>query len=319
MSEQNGTRATRVRHVRKVSIRMLGTFGIDIDGAPVDLPVGAQRLVAMLALRGRTGRSRLAGLLRPETVEQRALASLRTGIWRVNRNAEGLVVAAHGIVQLGLEPEIDVDRLVAASRAVLGGAGAEGESIEPAFATRELLPDWEDLWLDQERERLHQLRLHVLEAMAEQLAELGRYGLALEAALAALRADNLRESAHRAVISIHLAEGNVAEARRAYEHCLRTLRVELGVEPSSSTSALMGVTPPRVAWTREENPAAVEVVLPQAQTRSATGSSAYSHPRDRLGPLSGGEWALRRVPDHRGGGLLASGRWRVHPRRGAAG
>lgn len=241
MSQQSPARTGRPARAATVSIRLLGTFAIDVGGKALALPVGAQRLVAMLALRGRTGRSRLAGLLWPEMVEQRALASLRTGIWRVNQTAPGLIEAAHGIVQLGLTPAVDVDDLITASRAVLGGARPDREGGEPAFATGELLPDWDDPWLDQERERLHQLRLHVLEATAEQLAGLGRYGLALEAALAALRTDDLRESAHRAVISIHLAEGNVAEARRAYEHCRRTLRTELGIEPSSSTAALVGV------------------------------------------------------------------------------
>jgi DNA-binding SARP family transcriptional activator len=240
VSQQSHARTGGQLRAPTVSIRLLGTFAVDVGGKALALPVGAQRLVAMLALRGRTGRSRLAGLLWPEMVEQRALASLRTGIWRVNQTAPGLIEAAHGIVQLGLVPAVDVDELITASRAVLGGAHADRDEDEPAFATGELLPDWDDPWLHQERERLHQLRLHVLEATAEQLADRGRYGLALEAALAALRADDLRESAHRAVISIHLAEGNVAEARRAYEHCRRTLRAELGIEPSSTTSALVG-------------------------------------------------------------------------------
>jgi len=221
-----------------VRIRLLGAFEIDVDGVGVSLPVGAQRLVAMLALRGRTGRSRLAGLLWPDTLEQRALASLRTGIWRVNQAAAGLVRAAHGVVELGLEPDSDVERLIAASRAVLGGRAPDDED-PPDLAAGELLPDWEDPWLDAERERLHQLRLHVLEATATRLSERGRYGLALEAALAALRADDLRESAHRAVIAIHLAEGNVVEACRAYDLCRRTLHAELGIDPSPSTAGLV--------------------------------------------------------------------------------
>ena len=74
---------------------------------------------------------------------------------------------------------------------------------------------------------------------AGQLAEQGHYGLALESALAALRADDLRESAHRAVISIHLAEGNVVEARRAYDLCRRTFVEELGIEPSSAIAGML--------------------------------------------------------------------------------
>ncbi|WP_344100771.1 AfsR/SARP family transcriptional regulator [Myceligenerans crystallogenes] len=207
------------------------------------LPTGAQRLVALLALRGRTGRSRVAGLLWPETEERRALANLRTGIWRVNKTAAGLVVCEHGVVGLGLSPVVDVDRLVARSRAVLGGQ--ESPEPEPDLGTGELLPDWEDPWLDTERERLLQLHLHVLESTAARLAASGRYGMALEFALAALRVDALRESAHRAVIAIHLAEGNIAEVRRAYDACRRTLASELGIVPSPSTDALVAGLAPR--------------------------------------------------------------------------
>jgi DNA-binding SARP family transcriptional activator len=229
----------------EVSVRLLGTFVLEVDRRPVALPTAAQRLVALLALRGRTGRSRLAGLLWPEAEECRALANLRTGIWRVNKAAAGLVVCGHGAVGLGLSAVVDVDRLIARSRAVLGGQenpdpepGATGPGAEPDLGTGELLPDWEDPWLDTERERLLQLHLHVLESNAARLASSGRYGMALEFALAALRVDILRESAHRAVMSIHLAEGNLAEVRRAYDACRRTLATELGIEPSPLTNAL---------------------------------------------------------------------------------
>ena len=97
------------------------------------------------------------------------------------------------------------------------------------------------------RERLRQLRLHALEAAAAQLSALGSYGLALDAALTALRADPLRESAHRAVIRVHLAEGNVAEARRAFRQCRLLLRRELHVEPSPQTARMVQASPGAVA------------------------------------------------------------------------
>jgi len=55
---------------------------------------------------------------------------------------------------------------------------------------------------------------------------------ALEVGLAAVAAEPLRESAHRAVVSVHLAEGNTAEAIRQYRLCRRLLKEQLGVEPS---------------------------------------------------------------------------------------
>ena len=42
----------------------------------------------------------------------------------------------------------------------------------------------------------------------------------------------LRESAHRALVRIHLAAGNAVEALRQYDLCCRLLRDQLGVEPT---------------------------------------------------------------------------------------
>ena len=176
MTEHSGVRLPGPRATPVVSIRLLGAFAVDVDGRPVALPAGAQRLVALLALRGRTGRSRLAGLLWSGTTEHRALASLRTGIWRVNQAAPGLVVSAHGVVELGLTADVDVTGLIDGARAVLRGATDTLAPVDGGVGPGELLPDWDDPWLDAERERLHQLRLHVLEAAAGQLAERGRYG-----------------------------------------------------------------------------------------------------------------------------------------------
>ena len=63
----------------------------------------------------------------------------------------------------------------------------------------ELLPDWYDDWVLLEAENWRQLRLHALEVLAGLLTAAGRYGDAAAAALAAVRADPLRESAHAAL------------------------------------------------------------------------------------------------------------------------
>ena len=48
-----------------------------------------------------------------------------------------------------------------------------------------------------------------------------------------------RESAHRTVVRVHLAEGNVVEALRAYEQFRDMLADELGVQPSSQFARLV--------------------------------------------------------------------------------
>jgi DNA-binding SARP family transcriptional activator len=54
-------------------------------------------------------------------------------------------------------------------------------------------------------------------------------------------ADPLRESANRVLIEAHLAEGNLVEARRAYERYRDSVSRELGVEPGEQLASLVRV------------------------------------------------------------------------------
>jgi DNA-binding SARP family transcriptional activator len=114
------------------------------------------------------------------------------------------------------------------------------------------------------REQYHQLRLNALEAMCERLTAARQYGFAVSAGLAVVRAEPLRESAHEALVKVHLAAGNRCEALRQFDRCKALLRTELGVEPSpalrnavtlQSTRAALGAgsfakRPSPLAWSR---------------------------------------------------------------------
>jgi DNA-binding SARP family transcriptional activator len=111
-------------------------------------------------------------------------------------------------------------------------------SIAPMLSV-ELLPDWFDEWLFLERDRWNQLRLHALEALAERLLEAGEYSQAVEAALAAVWAEPLRESAHRVLIRVYAAEGNWSQALAQYRHYRQLLDRELSVLPTIQMEQLM--------------------------------------------------------------------------------
>ena len=102
----------------------------------------------------------------------------------------------------------------------------------------ELLPGWYDDWALFERERIRQLLLHALEALALQLVDQQRSAEAVSVAMMAVAAEPLRESAQRVLIVTHLAEGNVAEARRAYRSYQRLVQRELGVLPGGAVREL---------------------------------------------------------------------------------
>jgi DNA-binding SARP family transcriptional activator len=83
----------------------------------------------------------------------------------------------------------------------------------------------------------------------------GRHAEALQTAFAAVRAEPLRESAHRMVIRVHLAEGNVVEALRAFEQFRGLLDRELGVRPTSLMTRLVdGIERPRRVTARASAP-----------------------------------------------------------------
>ncbi|WP_158697319.1 AfsR/SARP family transcriptional regulator [Streptomyces hokutonensis] len=105
--------------------------------------------------------------------------------------------------------------------------------------TQELLPGWTDEWLELERERWNQVRLYTLESLAQRLLAAGHHLPALQAAIAAISIDPIRETARRIVIEIHLAEGNVASAVRLYQDYADFLLRELNVSPSPQMTSLL--------------------------------------------------------------------------------
>jgi DNA-binding SARP family transcriptional activator len=90
-----------------------------------------------------------------------------------------------------------------------------------------------------EAERWRQLRLHALEALSRRLTGVRRFADALEAGMAAVRGEPLRESGHIAVMLVHLAEGNQCEAVAEFERYRALLGTELGLEPTENITGLV--------------------------------------------------------------------------------
>jgi DNA-binding SARP family transcriptional activator len=203
-----------------------------------------QRLTALLALRGPQTRTMIGGMLWPEVSEARARTSVRAAVRDLNLQAPGLLVSTAFDVRLDPAIPIDVQTFMAQARQLLQGgpsldAGARPIDLPDALELTpggalggRLLPGWQDDWVVAEAERLHQLRLHALDALVHQLVQLTDYAVALQVALAAVSIDPLRESTHRTAMQVHLAEGNTVEALRQYERFRTTLRAAMNIEPS---------------------------------------------------------------------------------------
>ncbi|SCF10388.1 DNA-binding transcriptional activator of the SARP family [Micromonospora coriariae] len=225
-----------------VSLHLLGGFRLLRGAAPVVVPRGLQRVIALIGLRPGATRSQLAGLLWPEASEERALSSLRTALWRLRQDPCCPMSVTGDTVRLGPEVRLDVDDLVGTAARVRDGDDPRTAAGALAAGRHDLLPGWYDDWVLLDRERLRQLRLHMLEQVAGQHLAAGRHGEALEAALEAMAAEPLRETPHRLVVRIHLAEGNAFEAVHAFYVYRDLLRRELRLEPSPAMSALLDDT-----------------------------------------------------------------------------
>lgn len=232
-----------VARCAQIRVALSGAFGLSSDGESIDLAVPAQRVLAFLALQDRAvERGQLAGVLWRGSSPEHAAGSLRSALWRIRPCGESIVENTSRGLRLSPAVCVDVRDAIAWARRVGDASHSiDDADIRQAFDGGELLSDWVDDWVVLERERLRQLRLHSLEVLSQRLVSERRYADAIEVALAAVRDDPLRESAHRAVISVHLGEGNTSEALRQYRRYRELLRAELGLEPSFQIKELVGV------------------------------------------------------------------------------
>jgi DNA-binding SARP family transcriptional activator len=199
------------------------------------VPEGSKRLLAFVALRGgRVERRHVAGTLWPVGDDCRAAGNLRSALWRLRGAGIEVLRCDKWSLSLRDHVAVDVHQLKDWADRVISGhpAGPDLDRIDLEVDALDLLPGWYDDWTILERERLRQRLLHALEALSRSLSAADRHADAVDAALAAIRAEPLRESAQRTLIEAYLAEDNWAEAQRALTCYRDLLDRELGVSPS---------------------------------------------------------------------------------------
>jgi DNA-binding SARP family transcriptional activator len=225
----------------EVRLCLLVGFQLSCSGQPVIVPPNGQRLLALLALSERAvSRVYVAGTLWPDVPDDRSGANLRSTLWRLPRPRTPLVEASVQVLRLGSGVAVDVREAADAARQALDGqTSPKVERSLELWRFGDLLLDWYEDWVVVERERFRQLRLHALEVICERLTGAGKFGRAVEAGLAAVASEPLRESAQRVLIRVHLAEGNHVQALRQYQSYRRQLHDELGLEPSPQMEQLI--------------------------------------------------------------------------------
>lgn len=222
------------------SAALLGMFRLQDGQGPVEVSSTAQRVVAFLALAAQpVRRAHLAGTLWPDASDQRAGASLRSALWKLRRPGGDLVLSSPTHLELAPDVEVDLHTMCATAHRIREVDPGEASLTLIRSFQHELLPGWYDDWVILWQERWRQVRLHALEELAATLVAAGRFLTAAEAAMAAVQAEPLRDAANRALMAVHVAEGNTSEALRQYDRYRRLLRSELGIAPSPAMQSLV--------------------------------------------------------------------------------
>lgn len=225
-----------------VRLGLLGGFRLSIGPDDVTLPMNAQRLVCFLALHDQPLlRTYVSGSLWGDSSDSHAAGSLRSALWRLRDAEYPLVALTSEHIALPETVAVDFREGEALAHRVLDPTqdlDDVGEMNEEVL-TDDLLPDWTEEWVLMERESYHQLRLRAPEALCRRLSAAGRFGQSVQAGVAAVSGEPLRESAREALIQAHLAEHNVAAALREFESFRELLHEELGLEPSDDLRSLV--------------------------------------------------------------------------------
>lgn len=233
---------------------LMGDLRVD-SGSGTDarrIPEGGKRLLVLLALhRRRVDRKWAAGVLWPEGSDERAIGNLRSAIWRLRGAGVDVLEVEKLCVGLAASVQIDVEAIDEwAGRIACGVPVADDLRIHAdSMRAVDLLPGWYDEWVIMARERLRHRVLHALEGVSRRLSQAGRHQEAVEAAIVAASVEPLRDSAQRALIAAHVAEGNWNEARRSCQIYVDLLGDELGIAPPCDLAELL-----RRPWDFVEHP-----------------------------------------------------------------
>lgn len=243
-SHQVGRSVRDPRQLQGTVVHLFGGPYVSVESERREVPEGSKQLLAFVALRRRrVERRHAAGTLWPSVDDERAAGNLRSALWRLRRADVNVLLADKWSLALSADVQVDLHLTEQwATRLIEGRTNPRDLTVSPSVAgALDLLPGFYDDWVLIERERIRQRILHALEALSEKLASMGRFADAIEAALLATSAEPLRESAQRALIKAHIAEGNLTEARRSYHTYRELMHRELGVAPSDDFRATLGI------------------------------------------------------------------------------
>jgi DNA-binding SARP family transcriptional activator len=238
-----------------LTITLLGGFSVTrgnrrADDAAWERRV-AQRLVRFLLLHRDRAVSEDEALetFWPDRRLDSARRSLHVAISRARRvldtqDGQSVIDASDRVYHLRLRPAdtVDADQFEMTALAALGEPGSSRlRSLELAAALwggeplpEERYTDWALGW----RERLCDLHVAVLAAIADEYLHHGNLVAAGRRAAELVELEPLNEGAHRRLMVAYARAGRRSQALRQFLDCRRALVEQLGIEPSCETACL---------------------------------------------------------------------------------
>lgn len=250
-------------------LRLFGTFGITVDGNPIEglSTTKVSALIAYLAMEtiesgtNEISRRKLASLLWPDIGDKYALQNLRGLLYRVRRAFDAndrhtqIIHTTRQSVTFDLtQIEIDLLTFQALTAAVAKHEHEQLATCDDCMARLnqaqalyrgELLaglsmadaPTFEE-WLLLHRERWHQQVLSVADRLCSACERRGDNNHTLVAAQRLLQLDPFREDAHRAVMRVWALRGLPNRALAQYQKLQQLLEENLGLAVDAETAEL---------------------------------------------------------------------------------
>ncbi|MGC1209227.1 MAG: bacterial transcriptional activator domain-containing protein [Ornithinimicrobium sp.] len=199
----------------------------------VEMPGPAQRCVAYLAIHdGLITRCRIANDLWPDVPLATGLTRLRDAVYRIRQVTPTLLQQRGHRLSIADGVRVDIRQMMGLAAAVINAeVSASGVKI-PDLTPRDVLPMWDEPWLEALRQEVGLTCARALEYLAHDRIDAERFNDAEQACRLVIAAEPFRESAHLLLAQVHIAEGNPALALRTVQDYERRVLRDLGCAPS---------------------------------------------------------------------------------------
>ncbi|MDE2105736.1 MAG: bacterial transcriptional activator domain-containing protein [Patescibacteria group bacterium] len=219
-------------------ITFFGPVSIRSDSASLVVTDRKAMLLAfLLALRGTCSRHQLGSLLWPNSASERALASLRVRIHKINKEFPGIIVSNSSSVHLDPSVTHDIDflssdRQIPAQTALQAHRGHLLSSLD--------FPDLPQINVIVRhcRQKTASLACSFLYSQVMNCLESKQYPQAVYFLHQILLTSPHNETACRHLMRVHVLSGRRAAAIEAYESFRAGMREALGIEPDAKTRRL---------------------------------------------------------------------------------